>query len=436
MPQRLCPSCRANLSADPDGFRCSACAAIYPLVGGVELLMAEPRTFCSTWVSRLERYGALSHQRAAQLQSDAHGPSVSALTRERLTRLGRALDVEHSVLSSLFSPLARLADGPSASFLIESLVEDPMAVSRYSEHLFRDWVWGDAENARTLGLVAPLLPATCASLAVFGAGTARLALELAREGHAEQVYALDINPLPLLVTDHLLGGAGLTLPEFPQFPVSAEHVAVWRSLSFAGKRPPGLKLVLADALAPPFADGSFQAVLTPWFIDDVPADVADSARAVNRCLADGGTWINVGPLQFGGDPSRAYSIDEVHELVGKCGFALEHTGAHDLPYFESPVSSTCRIDRTYVFSARKTAHVAPAEAASADAPRASVPSGPIPLTARIQTASQRAILTAGIASLVDGRRTLPEIAEALARDWNVGTNELMAPLAELLARLV
>lgn len=409
---------------------------VYPLVGGIELLMADPRTFCSTWQGRLERYGALSRERAAQLQSDAREPGLSELTRERLTRLGRAFEIEHSVLSSLFSPLARLAGTPSARLLIESLVEDPAAVSRYSEHLFRDWVWGDAENARTLQLIRPLLPADCASLAVFGAGTARLALDLALAGAAERIFALDVNPLPLLVTDHLLGGAGLTLPEFPQFPTAAEHVAVWRSLGYAGTRPPGLKLVLADALSPPFADRSFRAVLTPWFIDDVPADVADSALAVNRCLADGGTWINVGPLQFSGESSRAYTIEEVHELVRRCGFELLESEAHDLPYFESPVSGTRRIDRIYVFVARKQQHLATPEADAAYKAAISGPPEPVPVTDRIQQALQRAVMTAGIASLVDGRRTLPEIAVALARDWKVDARDLEAPLAELLARLV
>ncbi|RYZ08715.1 MAG: hypothetical protein EOO73_07635 [Myxococcales bacterium] len=90
---------------------------------------------------------------------------------------------------------------------------------------------------------------------------------------------------------------------------------------------------------------------------------------------------------------------EVEHSVMSSGFAVQHSSVHDLPYFESPVSGTCRVDRTYAFNARKVGE-APAPLAAPS------PEVPIPLTSRLQSALQQAVVTAGIAALVDGRRSL------------------------------
>jgi Methyltransferase domain len=55
-------------------------------------------------------------------------------------------------------------------------------------------------------------------------------------------------------------------------------------------------LVLADGLDPPFADASFDTVLTPWFIDQVPDDVRLLTGAIHRVLKPSGCWVNHGPL--------------------------------------------------------------------------------------------------------------------------------------------
>jgi SAM-dependent methyltransferase len=367
--------------------------------------------------------------------AEAQDPGVPAWLRESLTRLAGALELEESSLVSLFAPMAQVSRESSASSVMASLIDSPLDVVKYAEHLFRDWVWGDDENARTLGLITPLIPNPCPRLAVFGAGTGRLAIELARRGHAEQIYAFDLNPLPFLVADRLLSGEDVELPEFPLAPLSETCAAVPRQLKLDGPRPPGLQLFLADALDVPFEEQIFDAVLTPWFIDDLPVDVGHTARVVNRALKPGGVWLNVGPLMFRQDLVRTCSIERVHELAREAGFEILHASAQDLPYFDSPVSSTRRIDRTYSFSARKIAEspaVTPAargNAAFHDLMR------PVPVTPALASAVQRAILTAGIASLVDGQRTLADIALGLSGDWNVDASELLTPLGEFLAGL-
>ncbi len=80
----------------------------------------------------------------------------------------------------------------------------------------------------------------------------------------------------------------------------------------AGSRPrhrraPGLELVAADALQPPFADGAFDTVVTPWFVDIIGEPFARVAARVNLLLKPGGRWINCGSLAF----SRAAHADRI-----------------------------------------------------------------------------------------------------------------------------
>ena len=69
----------------------------------------------------------------------------------------------------------------------------------------------------------------------------------------------------------------------------------------------GLELVAADALQPPFADGAFDTVVTPWFIDIIGEPFARVAARINLLLKPGGRWINSGSLAF----SRAAHADRI-----------------------------------------------------------------------------------------------------------------------------
>ena len=115
-------------------------------------------------------------------------------------------------------------------------------------------------------------------------------------------------------------GAPVELYEFPIAPRSIEDHAVLRRLAAPAPARPGLELVAADALQPPFADGAFDTVVTPWFIDIIGEPFARVAARVNLLLKPGGRWINYGSLAF----SRAahaerLSLEEVSGLHAEGG---------------------------------------------------------------------------------------------------------------------
>ena len=129
-------------------------------------------------------------------------------------------------------------------------------VLEFSENLFRDWVWGDKEAELTRALAAKLLPEEPGRLAVYGAGAGRLALDLHRSLRPTATWALDLNPLPLLVAERLLRGEVVTLPEFPVAPHAEEDVVIMRQLRGPAAVGDGFSFAFADALHPPLSPGS------------------------------------------------------------------------------------------------------------------------------------------------------------------------------------
>jgi SAM-dependent methyltransferase len=432
-----CPTCRRGLASTGFGLRCEPCNTIYPSVGGIECLVAEP-AFLQVSLSRLALYRGVTRERAQELAEAARDAALPAKARWRLQRLADGLLAEEECLHELFEPVRSAAAAQQAPLAALGLMRnEPLAVVEYAEHLFRDWVWGEAENLRTRALVEQYLTEPVSALAVFGAGTARLALDLSRNPRVGGVLALDLNPLPFLVADRLLTGRAVDLWEFPLVPRSAEHVAVPRRLEPPAPATRKLRLILADALHAPLADQTLDVVVTPWFIDAVAADMAEVAAAVNRVLRPGGLWLNVGPLCQERAPAQAYSFEEVCDLVREGAFELCDQQQHALKYFDSPVSATCRIDRTYVFAARKVGPPKPRLAVSNGvAPWLEDPAAPIPVSAALAASLQDAIMTAGIASLVDGTRSTLDLAGILSQSWNVDAAGLVGPIQRTLLGIV
>jgi hypothetical protein len=145
----------------------------------------------------------------------------------------------------------------------------------------------------------------------------------------------------------------------------------------------------------------------------------------------------VGPLCHTRAPAQAYSFEEICDLVCEGAFEIFDQQQHALKYFDSPVSATCRIDRTYVFAARKIGPPRLRVAApSSVAAWLQDPSRPIPISAALASSLQSAVMTAGIASLVDGSRSTLDLAAILSQSWNVDPAALVQPIQRILRGII
>jgi SAM-dependent methyltransferase len=432
----FCPRCSGALVDGDGGYLCERCGGRYPVFGRIPCLVDDPALFRTIWLRRLDDYTTSVEARVQELHREAEAADLLPRTRQRLQRIANGFARQVESVTALFDPLDAGTDELAAA-AIPSRPEpspQPLILECY-EHVFRDWVWGERECALALDAVKPLLPSGLARVALYGAGAGRLAADVHQTCAPGRTLALDVNPLPLLIADKLLGGDAIDLPEFPLDPNSDEVVVMSRHLERPYVVRDGLTFVLADALRPPFAPGSLDAVVTSWFIDVTRVDLRQTAAAINRVLRPGGVWVNFGPLRFQAVLSRAYTIEEVHEIVGGSAFQLTSHDRQDLPYFHSPVSGSHRTDTVFLFAARKTGEAAPVEIPDLGPSWVTNPLEPIAITPALIALGKTSMFTTGVLSMIDGQRSIVDVARELGAAWNIDPARLHDELRAFFARL-
>jgi hypothetical protein len=431
-----CPRCAGPLADGDGGYRCVRCARPYPIFGRIPCLVDDPALWRTIWLRRLDDFTSSVEPRIQELQREAESPELLPRTRQRLLRVANGFAQQLEAVTSLFEPLDAGADEMAAT-AIPSRPEPGLqtAVLDCYEHVFRDWAWGERECALTLDFIKPLLPAGLGRVAVYGAGAGRLATDVHQACGAAHTLALDLNPLPFLIADRLLAGETIELPEFPLDPNSDEVVVVTRKLARPFAVRDGFSFVFADALRPPFPPGSLDAVVTSWFIDVTRVDLRHTAAAINRVLRPGGLWVNLGPLRFQAMLARAYTIEEVHDIVRGSAFELASHDRQALPYFESPISGSHRTDLVFRFAARKTGDAPAVEIPELAAPWVANPLEPIPITPALVALGRTSMFTTGVLAMIDGQRSIVDVARELGAAWGVDPARLQDELRAFLARL-
>jgi SAM-dependent methyltransferase len=429
-----CPRCGGTVRETEGAFGCARCGGGYPHIGRIPCFVQDPALWRTLWLRRLDDYSTSVEMRVGALKQEAESPALLPRTRQRLLRLAAGFEHQLEAVTELFEPLEVGAD-PLPAMVIPSRPETGSAVLECYEHVFRDWVWGARECELSLAFLKPILPTGLEKVAVYGAGAGRLAVDIHQSCEPAKTFALDVNPLPFLIADRLLAGETLTLPEFPVDPNSDAEVVIARSLTRPFAPRDGFAFVFADALRPPFAPGTLDAVVTSWFIDVARADLRQTAAAINRVLRPGGLWLNLGPLRFHGELVRSYTIEEVLELVAGGAFELESNDRQDIPYFDSPVSGSRRTDTVFRFVARKSGDAAAVEIPDPLPPWVSNPLLPVPITPALVALGRTSMFTTGVLSMIDGTRSIVDVSQALGAAWGVEPGRLQDELRAFLARL-
>ncbi len=432
----VCPRCERSLIARQCGLGCEGCGAEFPRLGSIFCLVPDAALWRTLWLRRFDDYSASIELRVASLRKEAEAPDLLPMTQQRLRQLAAGLELQLESLAGLFSALDTDGD-PLPATAIPSRPESgsQVAVLEYQEHIFRDWVWGQRECDEAIAFIGPAIPPRISRVAIYGAGAGRLAADIHRRSEPAQTFALDLNPLPFLVADRLLAGEEVDLPEFPVDPNSVDEVVIARKLALPERLREGFSLIFADALRPPFAAGSLDVVVTSWFIDVVGVDLRQTAARINRVLRPGGLWINVGPLRFRTAPSRAYSIEEAVELAKLAHFDVESNDRQDIAYLDSPVSGSRRSETVFRFVARKTGEAPAVEIPDPIPPWVANTLAPIPVTPALVALGRTSLFTSGVLSMIDGTRSIVDVAGALGAAWGVEPARLHDELRVFLARL-
>ena len=418
---------------------CGGCSSGYPSIGGIPWLFPDPRQALAEWRGRLSLLSQHLASEASAMRAEARAPLPDATLR-RLERVAAAHDDQVARLSSLLAPLGMEQAGAGEATLqaLGTRLPTEQGLTNYYVNLHRDWSWGDEENAAALAEIRALLGGSIAGLGrtlIQGAGAGRLAYDLHQGGDSPLTVATDFNPLLLFVARELFAGRSVELYEFPIAPRDLASHAVLRRLAAPGAARAGLELVAADALQPPFADGAFDTVVTPWFVDIIGEPLARVAARVNLLLKPGGRWINSGSLAF----SRAAfadrtSIEEVPEILMRSGFAPPESRESTLPYMRSPASRHSRLEHVVTWVTTRTG-------SAAEQPRQrQLPDWlvqtdmPVPRTRAVEMQQVSSRVHAFLLALINGERSIRDMARMLVEQRLMSAQEAEAHVRLFLAR--
>ncbi len=433
-----CPRCGGRLTPGTDA-RCEACGTLYPFVDGIPWLCAEPKAALGEWRTRMRAFTTELEAQAARYRAALQPAVTLAATRNRLKLLSSACSDHARRLSSLLAPLdvATAAAVPETYRALGSPLPAGQGLTGYYANLHRDWCWGETENDLAYAVVDRALGArNPGRLLVLGCGAGRLAYDLHVRRGPVTTIAADLNPLMMIVARRMFLGEQVQLHEFPVAPRDLGSHALLRDLHAPAPAPPGLWPVVADASQAPFAPGAFDTVVTPWLIDILDEDFAAFAARLNAWLKPGGRWVNSGSLFFQhGDPARCYSIDELPAILSAAGFQDIEVREDVVPYLSSPASRHGRMERLVTFSAVMHARVAPPP------PHRNAPGWlerddvPVPMPPQVESQALAMRVHSFVASLVDGRRTLRDIADILVRERLMPADEALPAVRAFLQRL-
>jgi SAM-dependent methyltransferase len=350
----LCARCAAALDSRPDDISCASCGERYTRVGRIPVLLPQPLAHVQLWRRQLGLLLSNGAETYAGLEAAAAADNVLPDGATRLRAMAGAVRDQANDFAALLGPaLGGPLEGGANGL--------PRGVVEYSYYLFRDWGWvgsETSENEQAFAALREVARGDLGRLLVLGAGAARLAYDLHRRCGATDTTVIDIDPYLFVIAEAVVRGRSVRLTEASLNVFEASHV----STAWTLRAPDGpldeqhFHFVLANGLEPPFADATFDTIVTPWFIDRVPTDLGAFLKTLRRLLKPGGRWLNQGPLLYPPETplARRYSRDEVFDLATRAGFEIGPWHCASRPYLVSPLTGAGKIEQVLSLEAVRT----------------------------------------------------------------------------------
>lgn len=434
-----CPRTGEALLRDADGLSNHGGQLRFPQLGEIPALFAEPEATLGEWQDRLHLVLAQLEQHAARLGEATGRKDLAPAARARLAALREATLAYREQLADLLAPLAlhQRRATVATHLALRTRLPPEASLTGYYANVHRDWAWGDEENEASLSLLRQVADGQpLGRTVVLGAGAGRLAWDVHQQLAPELTLALDFNPLLVLLLARLARGERLALYEFPIAPRRAQDQAVLRELATPSATRPGFHPLLGDALRPPLRAGAFDTVITPWLIDVLPDDPRTQMARINSLLAPGGRWLNLGSLNFNfADPALSFSLEETLELASQAGFTQPGVVQADLPYMCSPASRHGRREGVVAFAATKLRAVKAPPRHQALPDWLVTGREPVPMLAGFRDQAMATRIHLFIMEMIDGRRSLRDMAELMERQRLMTREEAESSLRNFMLRL-
>jgi len=434
-----CPRCDRVLEAAGAAWRCAGCHLDFPAIAGIPWLFAEPSAALGEWRGRLHFSLQRLERERQRIAAALTSPDIRPLTRARLERVERATGDHAARLRALLAPFAieQHAASYEAYLALRTRLPADQGLTTYYANIHRDWCWGDAENDASFDILAAALAgAAPGRVLVLGSGAGRLAYDFHQRAAATITVALDFNPLLVAIAEQVTRGQTLELYEFPLAPRSAEDQAVLRTLAAPAPARAGLVHVLGDVHRPPFRHGAFDTVITPWLVDILPERFESLCARINALLADAGRWLNFGSLSFHDpDPAARYGVDECLAALTDHGFGDTAVDEREIPYLCSPSSRHARRERIVSWCAVKQRDVKKVPRYHALPEWLVRGTDPVPLSEAFASQAAHTRIHAFLMSLIDGRRSLKDMAKLCVEQRLMSAEEAEPALRSFLIKM-
>ncbi len=432
----VCPRCRTPASSAclATSDTCAVCANHTFDLGRVPCWFPSGTLQRDLWEDLFAKFLDQASESRQQHLAELDQPNLLPQTRHRLTTM---LEMRMATAERI-AELLRIAGiqprrhAQFASYTPESFVQ-------YYELMLRDWAWHSLgedtyrtyqdENRESLNAVTQVLDATGQGsferVLVLGSGAGRLSWDLHLALNPQLTVALDQHPLLIFLSDFLIKqGGSLSLfdtRKLPQQGLPKIHEWILKCADASPAQHKSWVAVAGDAWHLPFAEQSFDLVVTPWFLDITGRDCKTLIPVVERALRPGGAWLNYGPLLYSDQLAehQRYTCDELRALLALSSFHLAAEEFTTVPYTYSPLSERGRAEEVWTFVARSASdrqHLAQAGEWDQPIPRAHPPAWlvlphlPVPRLTRPGLFPPE---LDNITRLIDGTRSIDQLAELL-----------------------
>ncbi|HEY7772375.1 MAG TPA: hypothetical protein VIC26_04285 [Marinagarivorans sp.] len=410
-----CPNCKDRQALDLKTLLCSNCNTQYfHLDGNIPCLFPAGEHHKALWQHQAAIMQSQGQQGLAHVEEALSRYDLTPTTHARLSDTYHALSASQATVLRL---LAEAGIQPAR----QKGIGNAGNLSEYYEIMLRDWGWPGEENPNALAQALACLPNNIKAqrILVLGAGAARLSWDLHCALQPNCTIALDSNPVLLILANALIRKRQpIELAEFKVFPQAGKEFT--RSWPL---QPPAENSALADswyalganAWSAPLEPNSFDLIVTPWFIDVNGGDVRDTIGVVSRLLAPEGRWLNTGPLLFPRHLpiDQKYQHTEIREFLDLAGFTLEAESLTQAAHLDSPLEVRKQQEQLWTFCA-----LGPEQTPASSLTQGKQPPWLVmhhlPVTQHAYISQQKHPLIDAILSLIDGERSINDIAAHIA----------------------
>ena len=431
----ICPRCRATADEGLNiaELKCERCGSSFFLLQGLPCLFPAGLTQRTLWNDLLAKF-ILARQ-------ELNTAYQSTLETELLTQAGRRrMQAKRAVQLASYDSVVEILKtaGLKPEVAPEFAPFEPKGYHQYHELMLRDWAWAPMNSTDYRSYVdenhlarehalknLAALEAPPRRVLVLGAGAGRLSWDLHQVLKPELTVALDSNPLLSTVNRRLTEGNGeLTLQETRNMPHSGTPVGKeWSLRRPDAKAHPGFVVIAADAWALPFAEQSFDLVVTPWFVDICGKDFKQTLGVVDQMLIPGGAWLNTGPFLYPDElpEDQKYTPEELRTLLALSQFQIKSESFETHPYTHSPLNQRGRTEEVWSFVAGAAPNKKHLRAAGEFSGRVRASDPPpwllLPHLAIPRLTREGLFPTevANIERLIDGTRSINDLAGLLSR---------------------